>query len=90
MGVAGVLALAMVVLRLSGLATLGPWGATSSIAAQVLAVSGSACSLLPATFNYLVSLLHQRPARQRLSARPLFRVSASKTCLRHEYAPAYT
>jgi len=75
MGASAVLMLIMLVLRLRGVTTLGPWGAAAFFGAQILAVSGVSVFALGATFNYLVSLLHERPVRQGLFRRPLFRVS---------------
>ena len=72
LGVAGLIALAIVALRLQGVTQLGPWGAFGVFAALVLAVAGVSIFSLGATFNYLVSLFHRRPVRQGLFGRPIF------------------
>jgi len=72
LGLAGGIGMGMLVLRLQGVTTLGPWAAGSLFAAQVIAVTGVSIFALGATFNYLVSLFHQQPVRQGLFGRPLF------------------
>lgn len=72
LGVAGLIALAMVGLRLNGVIQLGPWGVFGVFAALVLAVAGVSIFALGATFNYLVALFHRRPVHQGLFGRPLF------------------
>lgn len=67
--------LGLVVARLSGVTTLGPWGAFAVFAAMVLGVTGVSVFSLGATFNYLVSLFHKRPVRRGLFGRPLFNPS---------------
>lgn len=70
--VAGAVGLALVFMRARGITTLGPWGVFSVFAALVLGVSGVSIFSLGATFNYLVSLFHERPVRQGLFGRPIF------------------
>jgi len=80
LGVAGLSALAVAVgillavlwLRLHGVAQLEAWGVFGLFSALVLAVAGVSVFSLGATFNYLVSLFHRRPIRQGLFGRPLF------------------
>jgi Glycosyl transferase family 2 len=72
LGVAGLIAVAMLALRVQGVTQLGPWGVFGLFAALVLAVLGVSLFALGATFNYLVSLFHRRPIRQGLFSRPLF------------------
>jgi glycosyltransferase involved in cell wall biosynthesis len=64
--------LGVVVLRLQGVTTLGPWGVFGVFSALVLSVVGVSVFALGAAFNYLVSLFHRRPVRQGLFGRPLF------------------
>jgi glycosyltransferase involved in cell wall biosynthesis len=59
--------------RLRGVTELSPLGVFALYAAAVLAVAGVSLFCLGATFNYLVALFHQRPVRQGLFGRPLFR-----------------
>jgi len=76
-GVAGMLLAAgvggaLVMARLSGVTTLGPWEVASLFGALVAAVGGISVFALGSTFNYLVSLFYQTPVRQGLFGRPLF------------------
>jgi len=70
--VAGLIGLALVMVRLQGITELGPWGTLGLFAAQVLVVAGVSIFALGATFNYMVSLFHRRPIRQGLFGRPIF------------------
>jgi glycosyltransferase involved in cell wall biosynthesis len=74
-GLAALIGLALVATRLSGVTTLGPWGAFAVFAALVLAVVGVSIFSLGATFNYLVSLFHKRPLRRGLFGSPIFNPS---------------
>ncbi len=65
--------LALVILRLQGVTTLGPLGVFALFAAVVLGVAGVSIFALGATFNYLVSLFHKQPIRQGLFGRRIFR-----------------
>ena len=71
--VAGLVALGLVVLRLNGVTTLGPWGVAAVFWAMVSGVTGISVFALGATFNYLVSLFHKQPIRQGLFGRPVFK-----------------
>jgi glycosyltransferase involved in cell wall biosynthesis len=62
----------LVIQRLRGVTTLGPWGVTGVFVAMVSAVSSVALFSLGAMFNYLVSLFHKRPVRQGLFGQPIF------------------
>lgn len=72
-GFALLVVLGLLVARLGGVVTLGPWGVAAVYWALVSAVSGVSLFALGATFNYLVSLFHKQPIRQGLFGRPLFR-----------------
>jgi hypothetical protein len=72
---AGFVGLGLAAVRLSGVTTLGPWGAFALFAALILGVAGVSIFSLGATFNYLVSLFHKRPVRQGLFGPPLFQPS---------------
>jgi hypothetical protein len=85
-GVAALIGLGLVVARLSGVTTLGAWGAFAVFAALVLAVAGVSIFSLGATFNYLVSLFdapaggdspdnRKRAVRRGLLGRPIFNPS---------------
>ncbi len=64
--------LALVIARLSGVTTLGPWEVAALFAALVSGVVGISVFALGVTFNYLVSLFYKRPIRQGLFGRPIF------------------
>jgi len=61
LGVAGLIGVSLVALRLQGVTQLGPWGAFSVFAALVLAVAGASTVALGITFNYLTALFHRGP-----------------------------
>jgi hypothetical protein len=71
-GMAILIGLALLAVRLQGITELGTWGTLGLFAAQVLAVAGVSVFSLGATFNYLVSLFHREPVRQGLFGRPIF------------------
>jgi hypothetical protein len=71
-GLALLIGLALVIVRLQGITELGTWGALGLFAAQVLVVAGVSIFSLGATFNYLVSLFHREPVRQGLFGSPIF------------------
>jgi hypothetical protein len=60
-------------MRLSGITSLGPLGVAATFTAVVAAVAGVNLFALGVTFNYLVSLFHNRPVRQGLFGKPLFK-----------------
>ncbi len=62
--VAGLVALGLVITRLSGVTRLGPWGVAALFWALVSGVGGISVFALGTTFNYLVSLFYRRPIRQ--------------------------
>ena len=72
--VAMLIAVAIVGLRLSGVAQLGPWGVAAVFVGGLCAFAGVTLFALGATSNYLVGLFHRNPIRQGLFGRPLLRV----------------
>ena len=78
LGLAGI-AVALLVLgglimaRLSGTTTLGPWGIAAVFTALVSGVTGVGVFCLGVTFNYLVSLFYKEPVQQGLFGRPIFK-----------------
>jgi glycosyltransferase involved in cell wall biosynthesis len=68
-------AAALVIARLSGITSLGPWGVSAVYAAMVTGITGISLFALGSTFNYLVSLFYERPIRQGLFGRPIFNPS---------------
>ncbi len=72
-GIAGLIALGLVVARISGVTQLGPWGVAALFTALVMGVIGISLFALGATFNYLVSLFYEAPVRQGLFGKPVFK-----------------
>jgi glycosyltransferase involved in cell wall biosynthesis len=70
---AAIVALGLVVARLSGITSIGPWGVVALFLALVSAVLGTSIFALGATFNYLVSLFYKQPIRQGLLGKPVFK-----------------
>ncbi len=71
-GLAGLVGAWLVVQRVQGITTVGPWGVVAVFAALVLGVGGVSLFGLGATFNYLVALLRKRPVRMGLFGKPIF------------------
>ena len=71
-GVAALIGLGLLVARLSGITSLGPWGVTAVFWMLVSAVAGISIFALGTTFNYLVSLFYEQPIRQGLFGKPIF------------------
>jgi glycosyltransferase involved in cell wall biosynthesis len=68
-------AIALVVLRLQGITSLGPWGVAALYIAMIAGVTGISVFALGSTFNYLVSLFYKEPIRQGLFGKPIFNPS---------------
>jgi glycosyltransferase involved in cell wall biosynthesis len=66
-------AAALVIARLTGVTSLGPWGVAAVYFAMVSGVIGVSVFLLGVTFNYLISLFYKRPVRQGLFGNPIFK-----------------
>jgi len=64
--------LGLLIARLQGVTTLGPWAIAALYWALVSGVAGITIFSLGTTFNYLVSLFYKRPIRQGLFGRPIF------------------
>jgi hypothetical protein len=73
-GLAVLVGIGLVIARLSGITSLGPWGVAAVFIALVSGVTGISILALGVTFNYLVSLFYQRPVRQGLFGRPIFAI----------------
>jgi glycosyltransferase involved in cell wall biosynthesis len=73
MGLSLVILLGLIVARLSGVTSLGPWGVTAVFTALVAAVTGFSVFSLGITFNYLVALFYKKPVRQGMFGRPLLK-----------------
>ena len=72
-GAAAMVFLGLVITRLSGIASLGPWGVVALFVALISAVAGINLFALGATFNYLVGLFYKKPIRQGLFGKPIFK-----------------
>jgi hypothetical protein len=81
LGLASLVGLTLLGLRLNGVTELGPLGTYAVFAAVVAGATGASVFALGASFNYLVSLFHRRPIRQGLFKRPLLRVPIEKVFL---------
>jgi len=68
-------AIALVILRLQGITSLGPWGVAALYVAMIAGVTGISVFALGSTFNYLVSLFYKEPIRQGLFGKPIFNPS---------------
>jgi glycosyltransferase involved in cell wall biosynthesis len=71
-GYALLVGLGLLIARLQGVTTLGPWAIAALYWALVSGVAGITIFSLGTTFNYLVSLFYKRPIRQGLFGRPIF------------------
>jgi len=72
-GLAGLVFLGLVIARLSGVTSLGPWGVVALFSALIAAIVGINVFALGVTFNYLVSLFYKKPIRQGLFGKPIFK-----------------
>ncbi|MEW6285716.1 MAG: glycosyltransferase family 2 protein [Chloroflexota bacterium] len=72
-GIAGLIFLGLLIVRLNGVTTLGPWGVLALFTAMVSSIAGLNIFALGVTFNYLVSLFYKRPIRQGLFGKPIFK-----------------
>jgi hypothetical protein len=68
-------AVGLVIIRLQGITSLGPWGVSALYAAMVAGITGISVFALGSTFNYLVSLFYKQPIRQGLFGNPIFNPS---------------
>jgi hypothetical protein len=70
-GLASLIGLGLVVARLAGVTSIGPWGAFALFAGMVLGVAGVSVLSLGVSFNYFVALFHKQPVRQGVLGRSL-------------------
>jgi glycosyltransferase involved in cell wall biosynthesis len=73
LGLSAILLMGLVITRLSGVTTIGPWGVAALYTALVAAVAGVSIFSLGITFNYLIALFVKRPVRQGLFGKPVFK-----------------
>lgn len=72
-GLAGLVFLGLLIARLNGVTTLGPWGVLALFTALVSSIAGLNFFALGVTFNYLVSLFYKKTIRQGLFGKPIFK-----------------
>jgi glycosyltransferase involved in cell wall biosynthesis len=72
-GIAGLVFMGLLITRLRGITTLGPWGVVALFLALISSVAGINIFALGVTFNYLVSLFYKKAIRQGLFGKPVFK-----------------
>jgi glycosyltransferase involved in cell wall biosynthesis len=70
---AGLVMIGLVIARLAGITTLGPWGVAALYTALLNGVVGISVFALGAAFNYIVSLFYKTPIRQGLFGKPILK-----------------
>jgi len=73
LGTAALVFLGLLIIRLNGVTSLGPWGVVALFVALIAAVAGIDLFALGVTFNYLVSLFYKKTIRQGLFGKPFFK-----------------
>jgi hypothetical protein len=73
LGIAFLVGMGLVISRLSGVKTIGPWGVAALFVGLTSGVAGVSLYALGATFNYLVGLFYKRSIRQGLMGHPTFK-----------------
>jgi len=68
-----VIALWLIIARLSGVTVIGPWGVGALFIALISGVTGISVFALGITFNYLISLFSKQPVNQGLFGKPIFK-----------------
>jgi hypothetical protein len=71
--VALLMGLGLIIARMSGITSLGPWGVAAVYWGVISGVVGISLFALGTTFNYLVSLFYHQPIRQGLLGKPIFK-----------------
>jgi len=69
----GLSAVGLVIARLMGVTSLGPWGVAALFWAVVSAILGINLFALGITFNYLIALFYKQPIKQGLLGKPIFK-----------------
>jgi glycosyltransferase involved in cell wall biosynthesis len=72
-GTSALIFLGFVLARLGGVTSVGAWGVAALFTALISGVAGISLFALGATFNYLVSLFYDKPIRQGLFGKPVFK-----------------
>jgi hypothetical protein len=72
LGLAAIILLGLVISRLQGITTIGPWGVAALFIAMIAGMVGISFMALGIASNYLVSLFYRRPIRQGFFGTPIF------------------
>jgi glycosyltransferase involved in cell wall biosynthesis len=78
LGIASIVFLWILYVRLHGVTTLNPWGVAALFLALISTVTGVNLFALGITFNYLVALFYKKPIRQGLFGKPIFKTPLDK------------
>jgi glycosyltransferase involved in cell wall biosynthesis len=78
LGIASLVFLWILYVRLHGVTTLNPWGVAALFLALVSTVTGVNLFALGITFNYLVALFYKKPIQQGLFGKPIFKTPLDK------------
>ena len=78
LGIAAIVFLWILSIRLQGVTTLSPWGVAALFLALISTVTGVTLFALGITFNYLVALFYKKPIKQGLFGKPIFKTPLDK------------
>jgi len=78
LGIASIVFLWILYVKLHGVTTLNPWGVAALFLALISTVAGVNLFALGITFNYLVALFYKKPIRQGLFGKPIFKTPLDK------------
>jgi len=78
LGIASIVFLWILYVRLHGVTTLNPWGVAALFLALISTVTGVNLFALGITFNYLIALFYKKPIRQGLFGNPIFKTPLDK------------
>jgi glycosyltransferase involved in cell wall biosynthesis len=78
LGIASIVFLWILYIRLQGVTTLRPWGVAALFLALISTVTGVNLFALGITFNYLVALFYKKPIKQGLFGKPIFKTPLDK------------
>jgi glycosyltransferase involved in cell wall biosynthesis len=78
LGIASLVFLWILYVRVHGVTTLNPWGVAALFLALVSTVTGVNLFALGITFNYLIALFYKKPIQQGLFGKPIFKTPLDK------------
>jgi len=73
LGLSALIGLGLLITRFRGITSLTPWSVFALFVALISGVGGVSLFALGVTFNYLVSLFYNKPIRQGLFGKPMFK-----------------